>query len=54
MWAGLGLVLALCLLPGGVAEIQNCQEPPEWRIGEEDPMWNSRGSVTVVALLQAS
>uniref|UniRef100_A0A8D2M6V3 Selenoprotein P n=1 Tax=Zonotrichia albicollis TaxID=44394 RepID=A0A8D2M6V3_ZONAL len=52
MWARLGLVLALCLLPGGGAEIQNCQEAPEWRIGEEDPMWSSRGSVTVVALLQ--
>uniref|UniRef100_A0A8C3DAG6 Selenoprotein P n=1 Tax=Corvus moneduloides TaxID=1196302 RepID=A0A8C3DAG6_CORMO len=52
MWADLGLVLALCLLPGGGTEIQNCLEPPEWRIGEEDPMWNSRGSVTVVALLQ--
>uniref|UniRef100_A0A803VNH5 Selenoprotein P n=1 Tax=Ficedula albicollis TaxID=59894 RepID=A0A803VNH5_FICAL len=52
MWAGLGLVLALCLLPGGGTESQNCQEPPAWRIGEEDPMWNSRGSVTVVALLQ--
>uniref|UniRef100_A0A8C3KIC1 Selenoprotein P n=1 Tax=Calidris pygmaea TaxID=425635 RepID=A0A8C3KIC1_9CHAR len=54
MWAGLGLVLALCLLPGGGAETQNCKEPPEWHIGEENPMLNSRGSVTVVALLQAS
>uniref|UniRef100_A0A674GLC9 Selenoprotein P n=1 Tax=Taeniopygia guttata TaxID=59729 RepID=A0A674GLC9_TAEGU len=53
MWAGLGLVLALCLLPVGGTEAQNCQEPPKWHIGEEDPMWNSRGSVTVVALLQA-
>uniref|UniRef100_A0A8D0ESG4 Selenoprotein P n=1 Tax=Strix occidentalis caurina TaxID=311401 RepID=A0A8D0ESG4_STROC len=52
MWAGLGLVLALCLLPGGGTEIQNCKEPPEWHIGEENPMLNSRGSVTVVALLQ--
>uniref|UniRef100_A0A8C5TM58 Selenoprotein P n=1 Tax=Malurus cyaneus samueli TaxID=2593467 RepID=A0A8C5TM58_9PASS len=46
-----GAGLALCLLPGGATEIQNCQEPPEWRIGEEDPMLNSRGLVTVVALL---
>uniref|UniRef100_A0A8C8AH41 Selenoprotein P n=1 Tax=Otus sunia TaxID=257818 RepID=A0A8C8AH41_9STRI len=53
MWAGLGLVLALCLLPGGGTEIQNCKEPPEWYIGEENPMLNSRGSVTVVALLQS-
>uniref|UniRef100_A0A8B9I3Q6 Selenoprotein P n=1 Tax=Anser brachyrhynchus TaxID=132585 RepID=A0A8B9I3Q6_9AVES len=52
MWAGLGLVLVLCLLPGGGTETQNCQEPPEWRVGEENPMLNSRGSVTVVALLQ--
>uniref|UniRef100_A0A8B9PNY8 Selenoprotein P n=1 Tax=Apteryx owenii TaxID=8824 RepID=A0A8B9PNY8_APTOW len=52
MWAGLGLVLSLCLLPGGGAEIQNCKEPPEWHIGEENPMLDSRGSVTVVALLQ--
>uniref|UniRef100_A0A8C7E8H6 Selenoprotein P n=1 Tax=Nothoprocta perdicaria TaxID=30464 RepID=A0A8C7E8H6_NOTPE len=52
MWAGLGLLLSLCLLPGGGAEIQNCQEPPEWQIGEESPMLNARGSVTVVALLQ--
>lgn len=54
MWAGLGLVLVLCLLPGGGTESQNCKEAPEWRIGEENPMLNSRGSVTVVALLQAS
>lgn len=54
MWAGLGLALVLCLLPGGWAESQRCQEPPEWHIGEESPMLNSRGSVAVVALLQAS
>uniref|UniRef100_A0A672TUP0 Selenoprotein P n=1 Tax=Strigops habroptila TaxID=2489341 RepID=A0A672TUP0_STRHB len=52
MWAGLGLVLALCLLLGGGTESQYCKEPPEWHIGEENPMLNSRGSVTVVALLQ--
>uniref|UniRef100_A0A8B9G7E2 Selenoprotein P n=1 Tax=Amazona collaria TaxID=241587 RepID=A0A8B9G7E2_9PSIT len=54
MWAGLGLVLALSLLPGGGTENQYCKEPPEWHIGDENPMLGSRGSVTVVALLQAN
>lgn len=54
MWAGLGLALVLCLLPGGGTESQRCQEPPEWHIGAESPMLNARGSVAVVALLQAS
>uniref|UniRef100_K7F0S1 Selenoprotein P N-terminal domain-containing protein n=2 Tax=Pelodiscus sinensis TaxID=13735 RepID=K7F0S1_PELSI len=58
MWGGLGLALVLCLLPGGGTESQGssarCKEPPEWKIGEHSPMLNSRGSVTVVALLQAS
>uniref|UniRef100_A0A670JQS7 Selenoprotein P n=1 Tax=Podarcis muralis TaxID=64176 RepID=A0A670JQS7_PODMU len=58
MWVGLGLALALCLLPGGGTESQGtssrCREAPEWRIGEEDPMLDSRGTVTVVALLQAN
>uniref|UniRef100_G1KY65 Selenoprotein P n=1 Tax=Anolis carolinensis TaxID=28377 RepID=G1KY65_ANOCA len=56
MWAGLGLALALCLLPGGGTESQGpstrCKEPPDWRIGEQNPMLDSRGFVTVVALLQ--
>lgn len=58
MWAGLGLALVLCLLPEGGTESQgssaHCKEPPEWYIAGQDPMLNSRGSVTVVALLQAS
>uniref|UniRef100_A0A7N5JR58 Selenoprotein P N-terminal domain-containing protein n=1 Tax=Ailuropoda melanoleuca TaxID=9646 RepID=A0A7N5JR58_AILME len=55
MWAGLGLALVLCLLPGGGTEHRGrCKEPPEWSIGEENPMMTSRGSVTVVALLQAN
>ncbi|ETE73531.1 Selenoprotein P [Ophiophagus hannah] len=55
MWAGLGLALVLCLLPGGGTEHQGrCKEPPEWSIEEENPMMKSRGTVTVVALLQAS
>uniref|UniRef100_A0A670YM85 Selenoprotein P n=1 Tax=Pseudonaja textilis TaxID=8673 RepID=A0A670YM85_PSETE len=51
MWAGLGLALVLCLLPGGGTEHQGrCKEPPGWRIGVEYPMIKSRGTVTVVAL----
>uniref|UniRef100_A0A8D2IJS8 Selenoprotein P n=1 Tax=Varanus komodoensis TaxID=61221 RepID=A0A8D2IJS8_VARKO len=57
MWVGLGLALALCFLPGGGTESQGsstrCNVPPEWWIGEQNPMLDSRGSVTVVALLQA-
>uniref|UniRef100_G3TLW1 Selenoprotein P N-terminal domain-containing protein n=1 Tax=Loxodonta africana TaxID=9785 RepID=G3TLW1_LOXAF len=58
MWRSLGLALALCLLPWGGTESQVqssfCKQPPAWKIREEDPMLNSIGSVTVVALLQAS
>uniref|UniRef100_A0A6I8PIN2 Selenoprotein P N-terminal domain-containing protein n=1 Tax=Ornithorhynchus anatinus TaxID=9258 RepID=A0A6I8PIN2_ORNAN len=57
MWQGLGLALALCLLPGGGAESQSasshCKEAPRWQIRDQDPMLNSLGTVTVVALLQA-
>ncbi|KAM7320806.1 hypothetical protein ACRRTK_020059 [Alexandromys fortis] len=58
MWRSLGLALALCLLPYGGAESQGqspaCKQPPAWKIGDENPMLNSEGTVTVVALLQAS
>uniref|UniRef100_A0A2K6EXU7 Selenoprotein P n=1 Tax=Propithecus coquereli TaxID=379532 RepID=A0A2K6EXU7_PROCO len=56
MWRSLGLALALCLLPMGGTESQGqsslCKQPPAWNIGDQDPMLNSSGSVTVVALLQ--
>lgn len=58
MWGGLGLALALCLLPGGGTGSQGqsslCKQPPAWTVRGQDPMLNSVGSVTVVALLQAS
>lgn len=58
MWRSLGLALALCLLPWGGTESQGesatCKRPPAWSIGDQDPMLDSYGSVTVVALLQAS
>ncbi|MBN3283103.1 SEPP1 protein, partial [Polyodon spathula] len=58
MWTGLSLVLALSLLPGSrpesEAEGRRCKKPPEWTIGEENPMQESLGQVTVVALLQAT
>ena len=58
MWRSLGLALALCLLPYGGAESQGqssaCYKAPEWYIGDQNPMLNSEGKVTVVALLQAS
>ncbi|KAJ1070358.1 hypothetical protein K5549_018213, partial [Capra hircus] len=58
MWRGLGLALALCLLLTGGTESQGqssyCKQPPAWSIKDQDPMLNSYGSVTVVALLQAS
>ena len=58
MWRSLGLALALCLLPSGGAESQGqssaCYKAPEWYIGDQNPMLNSEGKVTVVALLQAS
>uniref|UniRef100_A0A4W2HJX2 Selenoprotein P n=1 Tax=Bos indicus x Bos taurus TaxID=30522 RepID=A0A4W2HJX2_BOBOX len=57
MWRGLGLALALCLLLTGGTESQGqssyCKQPPPWSIKDQDPMLNSYGSVTVVALLQA-
>uniref|UniRef100_A0A452R8V8 Selenoprotein P N-terminal domain-containing protein n=1 Tax=Ursus americanus TaxID=9643 RepID=A0A452R8V8_URSAM len=56
MWRSLGLALALCLLPWGGTESQGqssfCKQPPAWSIGDQSPMLNSGGSVTVVALLQ--
>uniref|UniRef100_A0A8C7AHG8 Selenoprotein P N-terminal domain-containing protein n=1 Tax=Neovison vison TaxID=452646 RepID=A0A8C7AHG8_NEOVI len=58
MWRSLGLALALSLLPAGGTESQGqstmCKQPPEWSIGDQNPMLNSSGSVTVVALLQAN
>lgn len=58
MWRSLGLALALCLLPYGGTESQGqspvCKQPPAWNIGDQNPMLNSEGTVTVVALLQAS
>jgi hypothetical protein len=58
MWRRLGLALALCLLPYGGTESQGessiCKQPPAWSIRDENPMLNSHGTVTVVALLQAS
>lgn len=58
MWARLSLLLALCLLPGGGAEVEGdgprCKLPPDWRIGEVEPMKVAMGQVTVVALFQAS
>uniref|UniRef100_A0A3Q0R399 Selenoprotein P n=1 Tax=Amphilophus citrinellus TaxID=61819 RepID=A0A3Q0R399_AMPCI len=53
MWAGLSLLLTLCLLHGGGAESEGggprCQLPPAWRIGDAEPMKGSIGRVTVVA-----
>lgn len=58
MWACLSLLVALCLLHGGSAESEGggpgCQLPPDWRIGELEPMKGVMGRVTVVALLEAS
>lgn len=58
MWKGFALALALCLLPWGGAESQGhhalCKKPPDWKIGAQNPMLDSDGSVTVVALLSAS
>uniref|UniRef100_A0A2K5IMY6 Selenoprotein P n=1 Tax=Colobus angolensis palliatus TaxID=336983 RepID=A0A2K5IMY6_COLAP len=58
MWRSLGLALALCLLPSGGTESQDqssfCKQPPAWSIRDQDPMLDSKGSVTVVALLQAN
>uniref|UniRef100_A0A8C6EVQ2 Selenoprotein P N-terminal domain-containing protein n=1 Tax=Marmota marmota marmota TaxID=9994 RepID=A0A8C6EVQ2_MARMA len=56
MWRSLGLALALCFLPYGGTESQGenfiCKQPPDWSIRDQNPMQNSHGSVTVVALLQ--
>lgn len=59
MWVWLGVLGALCLLPGGGAESAagggtRCQPAPDWKIGEATPMKDAEGRVTVVALLQAS
>lgn len=58
MWKALSLTLALCLLAGCSAESETdgarCKLPPVWKIGEEEPMKNALGHVTVVAFLQAS
>eukprot|EP00069_Balaena_mysticetus_P013627 bmy_08143T0 len=54
MWRGLGLALALCLLPTGGTESQGqssfCKQPPAWSIKDQDPMLNSYGSVTASRL----
>uniref|UniRef100_A0A4W5Q5T7 Selenoprotein P N-terminal domain-containing protein n=1 Tax=Hucho hucho TaxID=62062 RepID=A0A4W5Q5T7_9TELE len=56
MWAGLSMLLVLCLLPGGGTESEGegtrCKPPPGWSIGEVEPMKEVMGQVTVVALLQ--
>lgn len=58
MWKTLSLTLALCLLVGCSAESETdgarCKPPPVWKTGEEEPMKNSLGRVTVVAYFQAS
>lgn len=58
MWACLSLLVGLCLLQGGSAETDGggprCQPPPDWKIGELQPMKELMGRVTVVALLEAS
>ncbi len=58
MWKTLSLTMALCLLVGCSAESETdaprCKLPPVWKTGEEEPMKNALGRVTVVAYLQAS
>eukprot|EP00062_Callorhinchus_milii_P016114 gi/632967083/ref/XP_007899782.1/ PREDICTED: selenoprotein Pa-like [Callorhinchus milii] len=58
MPTSLGLALTLCLLLLGWVEGQvngtQCTKPPQWRIGENYPMKNALGTVTVVVLFQAS
>lgn len=58
MWKALSLTLALCLLVGCSAESETdgvrCKLPPEWKVGDLEPMKNALGQVTVVAYLQAS
>lgn len=58
MRACVSLFLALCMLHGGGAESDGdgprCQPPPSWKIGDLDPMGETMGRVTVVALLDAS
>ncbi|KAJ8380807.1 hypothetical protein SKAU_G00015850 [Synaphobranchus kaupii] len=52
MWEGLGLVLALCLLPGGRAEVDiggggsRCKPAPPWSIGETEPMKEALGQAS--------
>ncbi|KAJ8414017.1 hypothetical protein AAFF_G00066150 [Aldrovandia affinis] len=50
MWAGLGLVLALCLLPGGGAETEagatRCKSAPPWSIREVEPMKEALGQAS--------
>uniref|UniRef100_A0A671SY59 Selenoprotein P N-terminal domain-containing protein n=1 Tax=Sinocyclocheilus anshuiensis TaxID=1608454 RepID=A0A671SY59_9TELE len=58
MWKALSLTLALCLLVGCSAESETdgarCKFPPVWKVGEEEPMKNALGHVTVVAYLQCT
>lgn len=58
MWKALSLTLALCLLAGCRTESDvngaRCKLPPDWKIGESEPMKEALGRVTVVAFLQAS
>lgn len=58
MWKALSLTLALCILVGCSAESETdgarCKLPPVWKAGEEEPMKNALGHVTVVGYLQAS
>ncbi|TNN61720.1 Selenoprotein Pa [Liparis tanakae] len=52
MWACLSLLTTLCLLHGGEAKGDGalCQTPPSWGIGDVEPMKDTMGHVTVVAL----
>ncbi|TNN39758.1 Selenoprotein Pa [Liparis tanakae] len=52
MWACLSLLTTLCLLHGGEAKSDGalCQTPPAWGIGDVEPMKDTMGHVTVVAL----
>ncbi|TNN40511.1 Selenoprotein Pa [Liparis tanakae] len=55
MWACLSLLTTLCLLHGGEAttDVVTCHPPLPWRIGDVEPMKDTMGRVTVVALLHA-
>ncbi|CAM4715790.1 unnamed protein product [Leuciscus chuanchicus] len=52
MWKALSLTLALCILVGCSAESETdgarCKLPPVWKAGEEEPMKNALGHVTVL------